>query len=66
MFQTKEQDKSPEEQLTEVKIGNLPEREFQVMTVKMVQDLRKRIEAQTEKIQEVFNKELEDLKNKNR
>ena len=30
----------------------------------MTQDLRKRMEAQTEKIQEMFDEELEDLKNK--
>ena len=34
------------------------------MIVKLIQDLRKRMEAQTEKTQEMFNKELEDLKNK--
>ena len=63
MSQTKEQDKTPEEQLSETEIGNLHEKEFRVMIVKMIQDLRKRKEAQTEKIQEMFNKELEDLKN---
>ena len=36
------------------------------MIVKMIQDLRKRMEAQTEKLQETFNKELEVLKNKQR
>ena len=61
MSQMKEQDKTPEEQLSEVEIGNLPEKEFRV---KVFQDLRKRIEAQIEKLQEMFNKELEDLKNK--
>ena len=30
----------------------------------MIQDLRKRKEAKTEKMQEMFNKELEELKNK--
>ena len=30
----------------------------------MIQDLRNRMEAQTEKLQEMFNKEPEDLKNK--
>ena len=60
----KEQDKTPEEQLCEVEIGNLPKKEFRVMIVKMTQDLGKRTDAQTEKIQEIFNKELEDLKNK--
>ena len=32
----KEQDKTPEDQLCEVEIGNLPEKEFRVMTVKMI------------------------------
>ena len=62
----KEQVKTPEEQLSEVEIGNLPEKEFRVMIVKMIQDFRKRIEAQMEKIQEMFNKDLEELKNKQR
>ena len=30
----------------------------------MIQDLRERMEAQIEKIQEKFNKDLEELKNK--
>ena len=42
MSQMKEQDKTPEEQLSEVEIGNLPKNEFRVMIVKMSQDLRKR------------------------
>ena len=66
MSQMKEQDEITEEQLNEVEIGNIPEKEFRVMMVKMIQDLGKRMEAQTEKIQEMFNKELEDLKNKQR
>ena len=41
MFQTKEQDKTPEEQLTEMEIGNLPEKEFRVMIVKIIQNLGK-------------------------
>ena len=60
----KEQDKTPEEQLKEVEIGNLPKKEFRVMTVKMTQDLRKTVEAQIEKIQEMFNKDLKEQKNK--
>ena len=32
----------------------------------MSQDLRKRMEEQTKKIQEMFNKELEDIKEKQR
>ena len=64
MYQMKEQEKTPEKQLNEVEIDSLPEKEFRVTIVKMIQDLRKRMEAQIEKIQEVFNKDLEELKNK--
>ena len=64
MYQMKEQDKTPEEQLNEVEIGNLPEKEFRIMIVKMIQDLRKRMEAKMEKMQEMFNKNREELKNK--
>ena len=64
MYQMKEQDKTTEKQLNEVEIGNLPEKEFRVMIVKMIQDLGKRMEAKIEKMQETFSKDLEELKNK--
>ena len=48
-----------------MEIGNLPEKEFR-MTVKMIQDLGKRMEAKIEKMQEMFIKDLEELKNKQR
>ena len=66
MCQMKKQDQTPEKQLNEVEIRNLPEKEFRVMIVKMIQDLGKRIEAKIEKMQEMFNKDLEELKNKQR
>ena len=47
-----------------MEIGNLPEKEFKIMIVKMTQNLRKRMEATIEKIQEMFTKDLEELKNK--
>ena len=43
MFQTKEQNKTPEEQLSEEEKGNLREKEFSVLIVKMIQDLGKRL-----------------------
>ena len=64
MYQMKEQDETPDKQLNEVEIGNLPEKEFRIMTVKMIQDLRKRTEAKIKKMQEMFNKDLEELKNR--
>ena len=66
MHQMKEQDKIPEKQSNEVEIGNLPEKEFRIMRVKMIQDLGKRMEAKIKKMQEMFNKELEELTNKQR
>ena len=38
----KEGDKTSEQQLSEVEIGNLPAKDFKVMLVKMIQDLGKR------------------------
>ena len=64
MYQMKEQDKTPGKQLNEVEIGNLPEKEFRIMIVKMIQDLGKRMEAKIEKMQEMFSKDLEELKKK--
>ena len=60
----KGQDKTLEKQPNEVEIGNLPEKEFIIMIVKMIQDLRKRMEAKVEKIQEMFTKDPGKLKNK--
>ena len=60
----KEQIKPPEKQLNEVEIGNLPEKEFRIIIVKMIQDLGKRMEAKIGKMQEMFNTDLEELKNK--
>ena len=63
-YQVKEQDKTSEKQLNEVEIGNLPEKEFRIVIVKMIQDLGKRMEAKIEKMQEMSHKDLEELKNK--
>ena len=63
MYHMKEQDKTPEKQLNEVEIGNLPEKEFRIMRVKMIQDLGKTMESKIERMQEMFNKDLEELKN---
>ena len=62
--QMKGQDKTPETQLNEAEIGNLSEKEFRIMIVKLIQDLRKRMEAKIEVMQEMLTKDLEELKNK--
>ena len=64
MSQMKGKDKTPEKQLNEVEIGNLPVKEFRIMIVKMIQKLGKRMEAKIGKVQEMFTKNLEELKNK--
>ena len=55
----KEQDKTPEKQPNEKEIGSLPEKEFKIMIVKMIQGLGKRREAKTEKMQKMFKKDME-------
>ena len=60
----KEQGKNLQDQINEEEIGNLPEKEFRVVIVKMIQNLRNRMEARIEKVQEMSNKDLEELKNK--
>ena len=56
----KEQGKNPPEQTNEEEIGSLPDKEFRLMIVKMIQNLGNRME----KIQEMFNKDLEELRSK--
>ena len=67
--QVKEQDKCPPNQIKEEEIGNLPEKEFRIMIVKMIQNLENKLELQIntleasiEKMQERFNKDLEEIK----
>ena len=62
--QMKAQDTTPEKQLNEVEIGNLPEKEFRIMLVNMIQILRKGMEAKVEKTQKVFTEDLQELKKK--
>ena len=49
-----------------MEIGKNKKKKFRIIIVNMIQDLRKRMEAKTEKMQEKVNKDLEELKNKQR
>ena len=67
--QVKEHEKCPPSQRKEEDIGNLPEKEFRIMIIKMTQNLENKMELQInsletniEKIQEMFNKDLEEIK----
>ena len=44
--QVKEQDKCPLNQRKEEEIGNLPDKEFRIMIVKMIQNLEIKMESQ--------------------
>ena len=64
----KEQDKCTPNQTKEEEIGNLPDKEFQIMIVKMIQNLEIKMESQInsletsiEKMQERFNNDLEEI-----
>ena len=66
--QIKEHDKYPPNQTKEESIGSLPEKEFRIVIVKMIQKSRKqmefqinRLETRVEKIHEMFNKDLEEI-----
>ena len=58
--QMKEQTRNTEVQINEEEIGKIPEKEFKIMTLKMIKNL----ENKMEKMQESINKDLEELKNK--
>ena len=60
MQQMKEVGKNTPDQTNEEEIGSLPEKEFRLKIVMMIQNLWHR----KEKIQETFNKDLEELKSK--
>ena len=53
MFQTKEQDKTSEKELNEVEINSPPNKEFKVMTIKMLNELGKRMDEPSEKLNTV-------------
>jgi len=67
--QVKEHDKSPPIQTKEEEIGSLTEKEFRIMIVKMIPNLENKmglqinsLETRIEKMQEKFNKDLQEIK----
>ena len=70
--QVKDHDKCPPNQTKEGELGSLPEKEFRIIIVKMIQNFENkmelqinRIETRIEKRQEMFNKDLEEIKRVN-
>ena len=67
--QVNEHYKCPANQTKEEEIGILPDKEFRIMIVKMIQNLENkmelqinRLETRIEKMQEMFNKDLTEIK----
>jgi len=66
MAQMKKEGRNSQDQINEEEISNLPEREFRIMMVKMLQIIENRME----KMQKAFNtvntitKDIEEIKNK--
>ena len=67
--QVKEHDKCPPNQTKEEEKRSLPEKEFRIMIVKMIQNFENkmelqisRLETRIEKLQEMCNKDLEEIK----
>ena len=67
--QVKEHEKCPPSQTKEEEIGNLSEKEFRIMIIKMIQNLENKmvlqinsLETRIEKMQEMFNKYIEEMK----
>ena len=65
----KKHDKNPPNKTKEEGIGSLPGKEFRIMTVKMIPNLENkmelqinRLETRIEKMQEILNKDLEEIK----
>ena len=67
--QVKKHDKCPTNQTKEEEIVSLPEKEFRIMIIKMIQNLENKMELQinalktrTDKMQEKFNKDIGEIK----
>ena len=67
--QVKEHEKCSPRRAKEEEIGIIPEKEFRIMIIKMIQNLENKMELQinsletrTEKKQGMFNKDLEEIK----
>ena len=67
--QVKEHVKCPPNQTREEEIGSLHEKDFRIMIIKMIQNIENKMELQInsletriEKMQGMFNKDLEEIK----
>ena len=59
--QVKEHDKCPPNQTKEEEIGSLPEKEFRIVIVKMIQNLENKMELQINSLERRIEKMQESL-----
>ena len=66
--QVREHDKCPPNHTKEEEIGSLPEKEFKITTVKLIQNFENKMELQINSLEtrieklQMFNKDLEEIK----
>ena len=58
IFKMTKQDQTPEKNLNETEISNLPDKVFKVVVIKMLIELKRRMDAHSEN----FNKEIENIR----
>ena len=60
--QMREKVKTPENQLSDQEILSLQEKDFRLLMLKMMQDIRNKLEAKADNLQETLSKEIQDIK----
>ena len=58
----REKGKTPENQLSDEEILSLQEKDFRLLMLKMMQDIRNKLETKMGKVQETPSKEIQDLR----
>ena len=62
----REKGKPPENQLSDQESLSLQEKDFRLLTLKMMQDIGNKLEAKMDNFQETPSKEIQDMKLKKR
>ena len=58
----REKEKTPENQLSNEEILSLQEKDFRLSMLKMMQDIRNKLEAKMDNLQETLTKEIQNIK----
>ena len=58
----REKGKTPENQLSHEETLSIPERDFRLLMIQMMQDIGNKLEAKMDNLQEILTKEIQDIK----